>query len=57
MENILEQLLDLGQKIGNSDEVLDIILKSKSLDELYILKSGLNKMLERGVKCRNIKFM
>lgn len=48
-ENIIEQLLDLGHEIGVVDEVLEIIIKSKTLDDLLILQSGLNKMKNRGV--------
>ena len=44
MENILEKLLDLGHEIGVVDEVLEIIIKAKTLDDLLILQSGLDKM-------------
>lgn len=49
-ENLIEQLLDLGHNIGVADEVLDIIINSKNIDDLLILQNGLNKMSNRMVQ-------
>ena len=44
MEDILEKLLDLGHELDVDEEVLNIIINSKNIDELLILQSGLDKM-------------
>lgn len=44
MYDKINELLELGEKLNNISEVLDIILKAKDDNELIILKNGLEKM-------------
>lgn len=47
MCEFIDRLLDLSDRLGITDEVLDIILKTNNNNELIILKSGLEKMLDK----------